>query len=83
MFYFDIYRIGGYSIVSLPTSVLYFGGYNFNIGVVNIGQGELLDIVAEYRQGKWNRLGDLLQPKRQHQSIQMGNNIYIYGGDAR
>ena len=72
-FHFQIYfRLYAYSVISTPISVIYFGGYHNDEGQNNI--------VAEYRNLKWNRLGTLAIARYQHRSIQMGTKIYIFGG---
>ena len=45
------FRLYAYSVVSTPISVIYFGGYHYDEGPN--------DIVAEYKNLNWNRLGTL------------------------
>ena len=72
-FHFQIYfRLYAYSVISTPISVIYFGGYHNDEGPNNI--------VAEYKNLKWKRLGTLASGRYQHRSIQMGTKIYIFGG---
>ena len=60
-----------YSVISLPSSVLYFGGWTGN---------EATDRVVEYKNQEWKLLGNLVSPKNGHSSIKMGSTIYIFGG---
>ena len=66
------FRLYAYSVISTQISVIYFGGYQNGEAPNNI--------VAEYRNLKWNRLGTLAIARYQHRSIQMGTKIYIFGG---
>ena len=69
------FRLYAYSVISTPISVIYFGGYQ---------NGEAAnDIVAEYRNLKWTKLGTLASGRYQHRSIQMGTKIYIFGGEDK
>ena len=63
-----------YSVVSLATSVLYFGGSFWNPGSYDV------DIVAEFRNDKWKKHGYMSQPRSCHRSIDMNNKIFIFGG---
>ena len=71
-----MFRISRYSVVSTSSSVIYFGGFGFD------GDNyEYLDIVAEYKDHKWTKLGTLNQRRYRHSSIQIDNKIFILGGD--
>jgi len=63
--------ISGYSVVSTPSNVIYFGGF---------GGFGASDIVAEYKDHTWTQLGTLNQQRKGHSSIQMDNKIFILGG---
>ena len=67
------FRIYYYAVTSTPSSVIYFGGYNDY-------DGESFDKVAEYKNLKWNLLGNLASPRDGHRSIKMNNQIYLFGG---
>ena len=51
---------------------MYFGGYHNNEGPT--------DVVAEYKNLNWKRLGSLAGGRYSHKTIQMGTKIYIFGG---
>ena len=65
-------RLYDYSVISLPISVIYFGGYHTDKGPN--------DIVAEYKNLKWNDLGNLASPRYGHRSVYIRNKIFIIGG---
>ena len=71
------FRIAYYSVISTPSSVLYFGGY---VGYTDVPIRET-DKVAEFKNMKWNILGNLASPRHGHRSIQMRNKIYIFGAE--
>ena len=60
-----------YSVISLPSSVIYFGGGNWN--------DLMTDEVVEYKNQEWKLLGNLVRPRYAHNSIKMGPTIYIFG----
>ena len=66
------FRLYAYSVISTRISVIYFGGYHNDEGPN--------DIVAEYKNQNWSRLGFLAGGRYGHRSIQMGRKIYIFGG---
>ena len=65
------FRLYDYSVISLPSSVIYFGGRNGN---------EAVDRVVEYKNQEWKLLGNLVSPREDHSSIKMGSTIFIFGG---
>ena len=67
------FRIYYYAVTATPSSVIYFGGYDFD-------EGERTDRVAEYKNLKWTLLGNLASPRYGHRSIKMDNKIYLFGG---
>ena len=67
------FRIGLYAVTSTPSSVIYFGGYDWD-------EHEKTDWVVEYKNLKWTLLGNLASPRESHRSIKMDNKIYIFGG---
>ena len=67
--YFRYYR---YSVVSLPSSVIYFGGSSTDLVIT--------DGVAEYKNFRWKLLGNLSSPRNRHSSINIETTIYIFGG---
>ena len=68
----------GYSVVSMPSSVIFFGGYDDASSESHVSDHSL-NIVAEYRDGRWNQLGRMTQFISKHQSIQINEKIFIYG----
>ena len=72
--YFRYYR---YSVISLPSSVIYFGGQSRN----GVNDWETTDRVAAYKIFEWKLLGNLVRPRHGHSSIKMGTTIYTFGGD--
>ena len=67
-----LFRIYSYSVISTPISVIYFGGFHNDEGPN--------DIVAEYKNLEWTRLGTLATGRYGHRTIQMGSKIYVMGG---
>ena len=65
------FRIFSYAVISTPSSVIYFGGYDY---------GSQTDRVVEYKNLKWTLLGNLARPRDGHSSITMNNKIYLVGG---
>ena len=57
------------------TSVIYFGGYDWD-------EREESDRIVEYKNLKWTLLGNLASPRFGHRSIKMNNKIYIFGGNG-
>lgn len=66
------FRLYAYSVISTQRSVVYFGGYHNDEGPT--------DVVAEYKNLNWKRLGSLAGGRYSHRTIQMGTKIYIFGG---
>ena len=71
-YYSFLIRLYGYSVISTPISVLYFGGYHNDNGAN--------DMVAEYKNLKWSELGRLASARYAHRSIKLNSKIYIFGG---
>ena len=67
------FRIAYYAVTATPSSVIYFGGYDW--------EREASDRVVDYKNLKWTLLGNLASPRYGHRSIKMDNKIYIFGGD--
>ena len=67
--YFRIYL---YSVISTTSSVIYFGGLT--------SEDDPNDLVAEFKDLEWNKLGNLAGPRHGHRSIKMGNKVYLFGG---
>ena len=65
-------NISGYAVASTRNSVIYFGGYSSEEGVV--------DRVAEFKNLQWNLLGHLAGSRYSHHSIKMRNKIYLFPG---
>ena len=74
------FRIAYYAVTATPSSVIYFGGYDFD---ENEETGRPTDRVVEYKNLKWTLLGNLASPRDGHRSIKMDNKIYIFGGLGR
>ena len=66
-------RIAEYAVISTPSSVIYFGGWDSV-------DDEDTDRVVEYKNLKWTLLGNLASPRFRHRSIKMNNKIYLFGG---
>ena len=74
----SILRIGYYSTVSTDDAVLVIGG---DFGrPADGGLGSMSSIVAEYKDGRWNNIGNLGRPTSQHKAMRSGSNILILGG---
>ena len=66
-----IFRLADYAAVSFGNSVFIYGG--------NDGKAEMRT-VAEYRNGEWNKVGDMLYKREGHNAILNGNIALIMGG---
>jgi len=64
-------RLADYAAVSFGNSVFIYGG--------NDGKAEMRT-VAEYRNGTWNKVGDMLYKREGHNAILNGNIALIMGG---
>ena len=40
------------------------------------------DVVAQYKDDQWTKLDPLLQPRRAHGSIVIGNKLFMIGGNS-
>ena len=67
------FRIYDYAVTATPSSVIYFGGYDWD-------EAETTDRVVEYKNLIWTLLGNLAGPRDGHRSIRMDNKIYLFGG---
>ena len=67
--YFRIYE---YAVTSTPSSVIYFGGYDWD-------ESQETDRVVEYKNLEWTLVGNLASPGYRHRSIKMENKIYLFG----
>ena len=67
------FRISNYAVTATSSSVIYFGGYDYD-------GDEVTDRVVEYKNLKWTLLGNLASPRMRHRSIKMDNKIYLFGG---
>ena len=66
-----ILRIGYYASVSTDDAVLIIGGQH----------SVFSSIVAEYKDGRWNNIGNMARPTAGHiRAIRSGSNIMLLGG---
>ena len=65
-----ILRIGYYSTVSTDDAVLVIGGYD----------SDFSSVVAEYKDGSWNNIGNLGRASAHHKTMRSGSDILILGG---
>lgn len=65
------FRIGYYATTSTDSSVFIIGGFT--------GRSEL-STVAEYKNGEWKKVGDLIQPRSSSVAFIVGSSIKIMGG---
>lgn len=70
-----ILRIRSYATISTDDSVLVIGGeqgagYSYTFS----------SVVAEYKDGSWNNIGNLARPTAHHRAMRSGSNILILGG---
>ena len=74
--YFIHFSIFYYATVSLPDSVIVFGGWN--------GRSDL-STVAEFSatDASWSKLGDLQQPRHGHSAITNGKTVLVIGGSGK
>ena len=62
-------------MVSTPNSVIYFGGYDFNVETIT------LDTVAEFKNLHWTKLKPMSQKRSSHNTIRFDDLLFIIGGD--
>ena len=76
----NYFRYSDYSVISLPSSVIYFGGFfGHQIGEWEAIGDENVEVIM-YKNLEWNVLGNLVLPRYHHSSIKMGTIIYVFGG---
>ena len=81
IFFYDqnIFRISWFSSVSTSESVLIIGGWT--MGYQPSDQlPHNIPTIAEYKDGKWNKIGDLIQSRHRHGALLLGSSIMIVGG---
>ena len=69
-------RLYGYATVSTDQGVLVIGGRDD-------GPEWETSVVAEYRDGKWNNIGNLARKRGYHQAIKSGSEVMVIGGVER
>ena len=62
-------------MISIPNSVLVFGGDTSN-------QGPTLSTIIEYSNDIWTVIGNLRQSRKGHSAIQINSLIMIVGGGS-
>ena len=72
-------------MTSTASSVIYFGGSNWDerLDLVEDYVFEETNRVVEYSNLKWSHLGYLASPRSSHRSIQIENEIYLFGGSDK
>ena len=69
-------RIYAYATVSTDQGVLVIGGRDH-------GPEHETTIVAEFRDGNWNNIGNLARKRAYHNAIKSGSEIMVIGGVER
>ena len=64
------FRIVYYAVTSTRSSIIYFGGYDWD-------EAEETDRVVEYNNLKWTQLGKLASPRSEHRSIKIEDKILV------
>ena len=69
-----IFRISHYATASTSDSVFIIGGYT-------AGSPYSTSTIAEYKDGTWQKKGDLAQARYGHGAITSGSTTMVVGGD--
>ena len=75
-----ILRISRYATVSTDESVYVIGGYTGNPNEDGYVPPMKSSVIAEYRDGSWNNIGNFVQGRDYHSAILLGSSIMIVGG---
>ena len=71
MYYLSIKE---YATVSLSDSVIVFGGYTSSV------LSSQSNVVAEFKNGRWDQIGELMQSRYGHSAIEYGGRNLVVGG---
>ena len=66
-----------YSTASTEDAVYIIGGYS---SIDGKSSGELVQTIAEYKNGRWSTIGQLKKAKSNHGSISFGRKTLIFEG---
>ena len=69
-----LFRIYAYSTAATDTAAYIIGG--------RIGDTYWLSTIAEFKNNKWRKFGNLTTARRLHSSISFGGETIILGGDV-
>jgi len=69
---YNFRRIVLYSVASTAEAAFLIGGWG----------GSPLDIIAKFEDNKWSRYGNLQQARIGHQSITIGTQTIVIGGET-
>ena len=72
------FSISYYSTASTEDAVYIIGGYS---SIDGKDSGESVTTIAEYKDGRWSRIGQMEKPKRYHSSISFGQKTLIFEGN--
>ena len=67
------FRFAYYATASINESVYIIGG-------ITGGSPDRSTTIAEYKNGKWNYVGDLVERRYSHEAISLGSTIMVVGG---
>ena len=62
-----------YATAKTDESVYIIGGYT-------LGRPDRSRTIAEYKDGSWSHVGDLIENRYNHNAIQLGSSVMIFGG---
>ena len=76
----DIFRIAFFATVSTDDSVYVIGGFTGHPTEDGYAPPMKSSVIAEYRDGSWNNIGNFVQGRDVHGAILLGSSIMIVGG---
>ena len=71
------FSIRYYSTASTEDAVYIIGGWS---SIDDKRDGEAVRTIAEYKNGRWSRIGQMEKPKSEHGSISFGQKTLIFEG---
>ena len=76
----DIFRIAFFATVSTDDSVYVIGGFTGHPTEDGYVSPMYSSVIAEYRDGSWNNMGNFVQARNVHGAMLLGSSIMIVGG---
>ena len=67
----NLRKIYFYTVASTPEAAFVIGGYDGSL---------YIDVIAQFKNNQWSKVGDLSQGRRYHGSISVGTETMVIGG---